>query len=385
MKTHPIDTVIGSLNWGPVEKRDRTNGIKYISRAPANKEFWALWKAAKDDCKAAGLSPLKGPRREWIVLLSRQAPFAGVTTVTPEANEMTAPETAPESAAETVPENVVQTTPETTPVVPCPPPDIGTLLTLICDFLLRFVVFARPEQAVAVSLWIVHTWVIEAFKISPYLQIFSVVKRCGKTRLLESLGALVLNPWPVVSVTDATLFRKIESDAPTLLLDENDTIFSSSKDKSKEGLRAVLNAGFSRGATVPRCVGRDIFEFSVFCPKAFAGIGDRLPDTVKDRSVRIQLIRRTKDQPIERFRLSEEEPLTKAIVEKLAAWSSTPETIETLRAARPEIPMELGDRAADISEPLLAIADMAGEPPSNSNCGLTRHSWWRNRHVPRTR
>jgi len=39
----------------------------------------------------------------------------------------------------------------------------------------------------------------------------------------------------------------------------------------------------------------------LFCPKAFALIGE-LPDTVADRTIRIQLQRRTRDEPIERFR-----------------------------------------------------------------------------------
>ena len=37
------------------------------------------------------------------------------------------------------------------------------------------------------------------------------------------------------------------------------------------------------------------------------------------------------------------------------------ETIQKLQYSRPQVPSGLGDRAADIAEPLLAIAEMAGE------------------------
>jgi putative DNA primase/helicase len=48
------------------------------------------------------------------------------------------------------------------------------------------------------------------------------------------------------------------------------------------------------------------------------------------------------------------------IREALARWSQT--AIPVLRDARPELPDVLGDRAADVWEPLLAIADLAGGP-----------------------
>ena len=42
------------------------------------------------------------------------------------------------------------------------------------------------------------------------------------------------------------------------------------------------------------------------------------------------------------------------------AWAGRQQTLASLRNARPVIPDALGDRAADICEPLLAIADLAG-------------------------
>ena len=45
----------------------------------------------------------------------------------------------------------------------------------------------------------------------------------------------------------------------------------------------------------------------------------------------------------------------------LENWSQQHGLIEKLRASRPEIPNQLDDRKADICEPLLVIADAAGE------------------------
>jgi hypothetical protein len=166
----------------------------------------------------------------------------------------------------------------------------------------------------------------------------------------------------VISPTEAVLFRKIEQDTPTLLVDEVDTIFKQNgPDENKEGLRAILNAGFYRGATVPRCVGPqfDLKDFRVFCPKALAGINKCIPDTVADRSLTIVMARQMPGQS-ERFRAREATPATKPIAEALQNWARIDTKIQ-LSNARPDISGELGDRAADICEPLLAIADMAGE------------------------
>jgi hypothetical protein len=158
-------------------------------------------------------------------------------------------------------------------------------------------------------------------------------------------------------------------------LDEVDGIFTANgKDEKREALRSLLNAGFERGALVPRCVGQganqEVRNFSVFCPKALAGIG-KLPDTVRDRAVSIELVRRSRDEKVERFRKREAQGDAAAIRAELEAWAKGLGVIEKLREARPSLPDELSDRQQDICEPLLAIADTAGgEWPGRARAAL---------------
>jgi hypothetical protein len=246
---------------------------------------------------------------------------------------------------------------------PSPKCELRDTLEAVKSFLCRYIVFQSESQAIAIALWIVHTWVIDAFDYTPYLHISSPAKRCGKSRLFDCLGLLCAKPWSIIGATEASLFRKIQKDAPTILLDEVDAVFTAKKaDDGKEAIRALLNAGFERGAVVPRCTGQQftVTEFPVFCPKAFAGIGS-LPDTISDRSVTIKMERRARGQTIEKLRMRDAKLLAEPIKKALEAWSQELSVIPALHPARPEIPNELGDRAADICEPLLAIADMAGE------------------------
>jgi Protein of unknown function (DUF3631) len=236
---------------------------------------------------------------------------------------------------------------------------LDELLDEAKQFTRRFVVIDEA-QAVAISLWIAHTHAIDAFDTTPYLALTSAEKRSGKSRMLEVLELLIHSPLAAVNMSDAVLFRVIESMAPTLLLDEADAIFAGGRER--DDFRGMLNAGWHRGPRAFRMGGGNhttLEGFAVFCPKAFAGIGDYLPDTLADRTIRVRLERRTREETVERFRRRAVVPEAEELREALAAELEP--RIDELRAAWPKLPDELDDRAWDYWEPLLAIADLAGE------------------------
>ena len=74
----------------------------------------------------------------------------------------------------------------------------------------------------AVALWTVMTWLHDRLDISPFLNVTSATKRCGKSLLLEVVAELVYRPLPTSNVTPAVLFRVIGKSVPTLLFDEAD-------------------------------------------------------------------------------------------------------------------------------------------------------------------
>jgi len=242
------------------------------------------------------------------------------------------------------------------------------LLEDVRTFIRRFVVL-RDAQADAVALWVAHTHVFDAFGVTPYLAITSPEKRSGKTRLLEVLELLAHEPLPTANISDAALFRVVAERSPTLLMDEVDAIF---KSREREELRGLLNAGYRRGAVAHRMGGqnnRELQTFPVCCPKAFAGIGDCLPDTITDRAIPIGLKRRTRDEQIERFRLRDVEPTGHDLRDRLADWLE-PQT-DYLAGLRPDLPHELDDRAQDVTEPLLAIAELAaGDWPERATTAV---------------
>lgn len=239
----------------------------------------------------------------------------------------------------------------------------GPLVSVV-RFIRSHVVLPSMHAEVAIALWVAHAHALDAFDCSPYLVVTSPEKRSGKTRLLEVLELLVPRPWRVIQPSEAVLFRKIAAQRPVLLLDEADVLFNGRAAEQYEPLRAILNAGWRRGAVVSRCVpegkAMQLVDFDVFGAKAVAVIGN-LPDTVEDRAVVLRLDRATpaEQRCLRRLRFKEAEAEAAPIRDALAKWAEA--ALPRLREARPSIPEALDGRAADAWEPLLAIAEDAGD------------------------
>ncbi len=244
------------------------------------------------------------------------------------------------------------------------PVDGAKLLSDIVAAVTSHVVMPAAS-ADALVLWVLHAHAVDAFNITPRLAIMSPEKQCGKTTLLDVVACLVWRPLPTANATMASLFRAVEMQRPTLLLDEADRFVTGENDE----LLGVLNSGHRKGGSVLRTVGDDLEPrmFSTFSPCAFALIG-RLPDTLEDRSVIIELRRRTVSEAVTLFRLDRAGHLD-ALARKAVRWAA--DHLEELREVDPDVGA-LFNRVADNWRPLLAIADLAGgEWPDRARAAAT--------------
>lgn len=237
-----------------------------------------------------------------------------------------------------------------------------------------------PEWAAeTLALWCVHTYAFELRDVGTYIGIESPEKRCGKTTLLGVLRKLVNRPVMAANISSPAFFRVIEEMRPTLLIDEADTFL-----QGNDELKGILNAGYSRETAYVIRVssvegggrkkmrsrkgihqlngvnGRTrneeesrLASFSCWCPKAMAAIG-RLPDTLADRCVVIRMQRKVAGEKCERARQLDTAELNR----KCARFVK--DNKEAIANRRPELPTSLHDRAGDIWEPLLVLADLAG-------------------------
>jgi hypothetical protein len=235
--------------------------------------------------------------------------------------------------------------------------------------------------AETLALWCLHTYAFELRNVGTYIGIESPEKRCGKSTLLSILRKLVHRPVMAANISSPAFFRVIEETRPTLLIDEADTFLGNDE------LRGILNSGYSRdtayvirvenqttrsqrpgarpssGAASPESerTGKSLrsesnsrlVTFSCWCPKAMAAIG-RLPDTLADRCIVIRMQRKIAGENCERTRALDTTDLNRKCLRFVL------DNKEAITNARLELPPSLHDRAGDIWEPLLALADLAG-------------------------
>lgn len=218
----------------------------------------------------------------------------------------------------------------------------------------RFII-CDQATAIAVVLWCSFTWLIDSVQVAPLAIITAPEKRCGKSQLLDLMRRLSFRSLIASNISSSCLFRVIEALKPTLFIDEADSFM-----RENEEIRCLLNSGHTQQSSfVLRNVGdnHEPKQFSTWGAKALAGIG-RLPETLMDRGIELPLRRKLKDETVQRLRHAEA-GLFERLVSKLARFSSDGRSV--IKNARPELPETLNDRAQDNWEPLLAIADYAGE------------------------
>jgi hypothetical protein len=244
-------------------------------------------------------------------------------------------------------------------------------ITGIENFLKRFVTFSEPHYALPLALWVLGTHIFQRFGVFPYLVITSDTKRAGKSRLAELLSFVCRRPRMFAAITPAIMFHAIDTEEPTLFIEEAEQ-FSS---EAANDIRAVLNVGYRKGQMVPRMTGNDVREYKTYCPKVLILIGKPF-DTLLDRSVIIKMKRaeaperfiydlvktegETRRYAIESllnpFSCPENHPHSD---EKKCARAATETTlaIEETHRAHPGLPF-LTDRDEEIWGPLFAIAQV---------------------------
>jgi hypothetical protein len=238
--------------------------------------------------------------------------------------------------------------------------DGDELLMNVYEFLGRFVVYPSEAAHIAHTLWIAHSYFMDSWESTPRIAFLSPEPGSGKSRALEVTEPLVLRPVHAVNTTPAYLFRKVSNEAglPTILYDEIDTVFGP-KAKDNEDIRGMLNAGHRKGAVAGRCVtkGKTIVteELPAYCAVALAGLDD-LPDMLHSRSVIVRMKRRAAKEKVEPWRHRIHSPEGEEIRGELEDWAAA----AAPKLDRPDMPPGVEDRDADVWEPLLAVADVAG-------------------------
>jgi hypothetical protein len=120
--------------------------------------------------------------------------------------------------------------------------EIKELYREIRSFIYGHVDFANDVEYDLATAWVLHSWRMENFTVTPYLFFYGPAKS-GKTRAMETLAALSFRPL-LVALTSASLYNITEKWKPTIFLDETELYL---KGNERADILNYLNMGYRRG------------------------------------------------------------------------------------------------------------------------------------------
>lgn len=238
------------------------------------------------------------------------------------------------------------------PPSPWPEPVDGCQLLSELSSIYRDHVILPNGAAEVLGAWTILTYVFDVFEYTPLIFVTAPERECGKSLVRDLALKLVCRPLSTDCASSPFLFRTIEIHRPTLFLDEFDNVDL----KTRTDLIAIINGGYHRAGSVGRIVGESHEPrlFTTYCPKMLVSIGNTLPDATRSRAVTITMRRKLPRESIRSHRGVD----FIEIQQKCVRWAS--DNKPNLLNAHPSPILELSDRQKDVTEPLLAIADLVG-------------------------
>ena len=212
------------------------------------------------------------------------------------------------------------------------------------------------------AMMVVLTYTWQHFEFCPILYITSPVKECGKSTNLDWFKKYVCRPRMSGNITASSLFRTVEEQKPTMMIDELDSI----DDEMRRALSNLLNNGYQKsddghvmrvestenGGHVPK-------SFDVYGPKIVSCIGANVfSDATASRAIHKRLGRKPKGKgrPPRIIHIDSTD-----LRRKLLRWASdNSKLIEKKISMDLPIPEKLTDREANIWEGLFILSTFAG-------------------------
>ena len=254
--------------------------------------------------------------------------------------------------------------------------DVGLLFLEIKKYFDEYIIFPRKNISNHFTTLIMASYLIMVFDTIGYVHLHAE-KQSGKTRVLEILEGLGYNTMLSSSISDASVFRVIESMRCMLLTDEAENLDPSAKaqmNNPSEKLQ-LLNSGYKKSGAAIRIEKFDNqlvpMKYSTFCIKVFAGTKEINP-ILRDRTI-TYLLKRADGEKIKNFMPSALQGEWRGIKNKLYffAMEAAGRISDIYRYELPIIYKDVLDknqitsREYEIWSPYLSIAKYIDEKTNN--------------------
>ena len=213
------------------------------------------------------------------------------------------------------------------------------------------------DNAIKAAFWSAHTHMFSQFEHTPRLVITAPTSACGKTVLKQVIHAMCDKAKDTDSMTGAALIRYAARGDMTFLWDEADQTFS--QRNTDTGVTKAINGGWQQGGSVDLCVGdnSEPTQMKTHCAACLVGIklDSKLPRPTLERSIVLYMEKAKMGS--KRFRRKHQLPIFQEHGRKLRRWID--DNQEAIAGTEPELIEEVDDRAMDLWESLIQIAEVA--------------------------
>jgi Protein of unknown function (DUF3631) len=248
------------------------------------------------------------------------------------------------------------------------PADGAQALGYARQFLGHFSVWPSDAALTTAALWAAHAHARTAsgtlvWLASPRLLFSSAEPGAGKSHSMRLVARLCPAPAVLTEPSEPALAQLIGKEKATIALDEADVFFGAGSRKA--AARAIINDGYTPDGTWARVRKGEVERIPTFGALMLAGLdkmdtgtSGQMEATLK-RCIRMRMRRAPRGYRAPRFD-DQARFVAGMIAGRLGAWAQ--QELPSLGSRIPDLPEGIGNREAELWEPLLAVADTAGGP-----------------------
>ena len=239
------------------------------------------------------------------------------------------------------------------------------ILTGLFNHFAKYLVIER-EGIIQMSLWVLHTYLLEELQFSPRLIFNASQPASGKSTAQERLSALCYGSVKVGNFTNASIANFFKGKPRTLHLDEAENALDPSNGEKFKDLMGILCDGYKQGGVKLKSgKGKDgnweAEENNMFGAVSLAGTHTPISSALATRSLVIQMRKDTEKKAqrfSERFQGNEVKELQAEVLRVVNEHRVEFENCEDVENIH--YPENLDRRRIDIYSPLVRIALVAG-------------------------
>jgi hypothetical protein len=174
-------------------------------------------------------------------------------------------------------------------------PTLKELVEEVASVFAKYAEYAHSFEPKFFALWSIATYFHQLFDSFPMI-FLTGFKETGKSRTGKVVSFISFNGCLSPNISTAVMFRQIDEEKCTLIIDEKEGFGESAKEMKDKDMESVMNGGDKKGALVERCE-LDLAtkkmrprKFEIYSPKMICNVaGSIASETMRSRCITVTM------------------------------------------------------------------------------------------------